>query len=253
MIIWIHVSIAFIHTDCQFLSTCNTSCSWNSCCEINCTDYCNQAFSCQIDNETITAGNFSWCTVEVNDSLTPSLINITFASNSDCTICNHEDDTCCGFEDDDTVIPINCSTVSTYSPLTPSSSQSSDVYSGIAYYISLFATSIVSSVLIKTQLTHTQHFTTSVPYTSNKAIPVAPAVIGGIVMPLLVVLTSVITISCILVVIHKKHSKSKQMKAQKQNWWVNNYYMYVYTRLLYCFCWIGTWMLMWQSVKLMAN
>ena len=104
--------------------------------------------------------------------------------------------------------------MSTYPPLTPSS-QSPDVYSGTAHYISLFATSIVSSVLIKTQLTHTQHFTTSVPYTSNKAIPVAPAVhvIGGIVMPLLVVLTSVIAISCILVVIHKKHSKSKQMKA----------------------------------------
>ena len=121
----------------------------------------------------------------MNDSLTPSLINITFASNSDCTICTNEDDTCCGFEDDDTVIPINCSTVSTYSPLTPSS-QSPDVYSGTAHYSSLFATSIVSSVLIKAQLTHTQHFTTSVPYTSNKAIPVAPAFIGEIVMPLVV-------------------------------------------------------------------
>ena len=165
--------------------------------------------------------------------ITPSLINITFASNrSDCTICTNEDDTCCGFEDDDIVIPINCSTVSTYPPLTPSS-QSPDVYSGTAhYYISLFATSIVSSVLIKTQLTHTQHFTTSVPYTSNKVIPAASAVVGGIVMPLLVVLTSVIAISCILVVIHKKHS---QMKAQKQNWWVNNNYMYVYTMIALLF------------------
>ena len=113
MIIWIHVLIAI--TDCQFLSTYNTSCSWNSCCEIKCTDYCNHPFSCQTHHKTITAGNVSWCTAQVNDLiLTPSLINIiniTFTSSGGaCTICTDEEGMCCG--PDETVVPINCSTVS---------------------------------------------------------------------------------------------------------------------------------------------
>ena len=72
------VLITFI--DCQSFSTCNSTCSWGSCCsQIGCTN-CNHTFYCQTE---IITGNVSWCTVQMNGLLTPSLINtinITFQS-----------------------------------------------------------------------------------------------------------------------------------------------------------------------------
>ena len=185
------VLVTFI--ECQ---SCNSSCHWDSCCEIRCIDHCNHTFSCQIHHETIAAGNtmFRWCTVEVNDTQTPSLIIITFGTSSPCTICNKENDMCC--DSDDTLLRINCSTLSTYSALTPSST--------------------INTVSITTA--------TSVPATPSSSVSVTSTIISVMIVPAigiaLILLTLVIAISCVLVVhvIRKKQSNGKQTKAQNQNW-----------------------------------
>ena len=74
---------------CQHFSSCPYACSWDNCCtQIGCNN-CNLTlkFSCQIEIiSTGSVGTFSWCTAEVNDILTPTLINITFESYSECIL-----------------------------------------------------------------------------------------------------------------------------------------------------------------------
>ena len=76
-------------------------------------------------------------------------------SNNDCTRCTHN--MCCGSSF--TVIPIHCSTMSTYSALTPSS-QSFDEYTALVTSSLSVVNPPVSSVpLIRTHLSPTHGYT----------------------------------------------------------------------------------------------
>ena len=142
--------------DCQLFSSCQ--CRWNKCCTLTGCDNCKHTFSCQIEiTNTGSVGTVGWCTVEVNDTLIPPLIstiNITFESYSDCTSCINGDNMCCG--PNDIVMPVNCSTASTYSAL----AQSSDVYSDTTLITTSLVTPMVSIKLIGPHFLLTNsHFT----------------------------------------------------------------------------------------------
>ena len=135
---------------------------------MKCTDSCNHTVPCQIHNETNTVGGNRWCTVEVKNPLTSSLIiNITFGSSSPCTICNNETNMCC-YSDDTAVLRINCSTVSTHSLILTPSSQSSDVTPPVS-----------SNLLLATP-------SSSVPVTFTIISTVVPAVVGTALLCLMV-------------------------------------------------------------------
>ena len=205
--------------DCETFSTC-TSCYWDSCCVMKCTDHCNHTFSCKSSTDHHhTAGDIRWCAVE--NTLTPSsLINITFSSSSVCTICTNKNSTCCG-STNDMVTPINCSTVST--ALTPSS-QSSAVTPPV---------NSVSLMGIYLSVTNT-HFTTSTTNTAVSSVlatstfisVIVPAVVGMAALLCLLVAAVFGIIPVLALVLCKTKRKqfpvtnnSDQMSQQRYTIW----------------------------------
>ena len=183
------LSLSFI--DCQFISPCTSTCSWDNCCtQIGCKiDYCDlTSFSCQIEIITGIVGTFGWCAVDVNDLFTPivSTINITFGSySSDCINCTDEDINCCG----NVIVINNCFTVSTYSALTLSS-QSSAVTPPV---------SSVPPMGTHHLLTHT-HFTTSTINTVSE-VPATPSSNVSVISTTTIIVLAVVgtALLCIMV------------------------------------------------------